>query len=161
MISWNRLERSCSTRQWYWVKAAKGHSSTEGNTTVGMLQSSDCFPIALRWLTVKWCSSANLTLILTSFVTSVPNRIDSSSKFQPNPKKKILSVRFFFCFTRYITLELCTATLQDFVEGKYSGPAIEGTSILRHATAGISHLHSLDIVHRDIKVTSMNKSIDF
>jgi len=52
---------------------------------------------------------------------------------------------------KYITLELCAATLQDFVEGKYQGPPIEAISIMRHATAGISHLHSLDIVHRDIK----------
>ncbi len=28
----------------------------------------------------------------------------------------------------------------------------DGVTILRHATAGLAHLHSLDIVHRDVKV---------
>ncbi|CAG2191335.1 ERN1 [Mytilus edulis] len=39
---------------------------------------------------------------------------------------------------RYIALELCVATLQDYVEGKVTA-------------SGIAHLHSLGIVHRDIK----------
>ena len=52
---------------------------------------------------------------------------------------------------RYIALELGVATLQDYVEDRYKGVPIDGTTILRHATAGLAHLHSLDIVHRDVK----------
>ncbi len=52
---------------------------------------------------------------------------------------------------RYIALEMGIATLQDYVEEKYRGPPIDGIDILRHATAGLAHLHSLDIVHRDVK----------
>lgn len=53
---------------------------------------------------------------------------------------------------RYIALELCAASLQDYVEGRVGNLPIDGVTILRHATAGVAHLHSLDIVHRDIKV---------
>lgn len=59
-------------------------------------------------------------------------------------------VMLFLC--RYIALELCAATLQDYIENRYTGPFIDGVTILRHATAGLAHLHSLDIVHRDVKV---------
>ncbi|EFX77192.1 hypothetical protein DAPPUDRAFT_305906 [Daphnia pulex] len=52
---------------------------------------------------------------------------------------------------KYIALELCAATLQDYVEGRYASIPIDGVTILRHATAGLAHLHSLDIVHRDVK----------
>ncbi|XP_065558599.1 serine/threonine-protein kinase/endoribonuclease IRE1-like isoform X1 [Artemia franciscana] len=52
---------------------------------------------------------------------------------------------------RYIALELCAGTLQDFIEGRYNGPAFDVKSSLRQATSGLVHLHSLDIVHRDIK----------
>jgi serine/threonine protein kinase len=38
------------------------------------------------------------------------------------------------------------------VEGRYASIPIDGVTILRHATAGLAHLHSLDIVHRDVKV---------
>ncbi len=38
------------------------------------------------------------------------------------------------------------------MEGRYASIPIDGVTILRHATAGLAHLHSLDIVHRDVKV---------
>ncbi|XP_047529274.1 serine/threonine-protein kinase/endoribonuclease IRE1 [Vanessa atalanta] len=53
---------------------------------------------------------------------------------------------------RYIALELCSATLQDYVEKKLNFECkIEAVEVLRQATLGLSHLHSMDIVHRDIK----------
>ncbi|KAJ2946162.1 hypothetical protein O0L34_g5095 [Tuta absoluta] len=53
---------------------------------------------------------------------------------------------------RYIALELCSATLQDYVENKLNFQCRIGpVEILRQATLGLSHLHSMDIVHRDIK----------
>lgn len=56
---------------------------------------------------------------------------------------------------KYIAVELCAATLQDYVEGgKLShdlASQISVLDVLRQATNGLSHLHSLNIVHRDIK----------
>eukprot|EP00095_Tigriopus_kingsejongensis_P001876 maker-scaffold70_size417918-snap-gene-2.12 protein:Tk01876 transcript:maker-scaffold70_size417918-snap-gene-2.12-mRNA-1 annotation:"hypothetical protein DAPPUDRAFT_305906" len=52
---------------------------------------------------------------------------------------------------RYIALELCAATLQDYVDGRYVNPKLDTLTILRQASQGLLHLHNLDIVHRDIK----------
>ncbi|XP_063618788.1 serine/threonine-protein kinase/endoribonuclease IRE1 [Cydia splendana] len=52
---------------------------------------------------------------------------------------------------RYIALELCSATLQDYVEKKLDHCRIDSVEVLRQATMGLAHLHSMDIVHRDIK----------
>ncbi|KAG8234700.1 hypothetical protein J437_LFUL014316 [Ladona fulva] len=54
---------------------------------------------------------------------------------------------------RYIALELCRATLKDYVENDSinSQLKIQPLHILEQATSGLQHLHSLDIVHRDIK----------
>ncbi|KAL8579389.1 hypothetical protein ACOMHN_026754 [Nucella lapillus] len=53
---------------------------------------------------------------------------------------------------RYIAVELCAATLADFVVGKtMPGPMPDMKTILYQAMNGIAHLHSLEIVHRDVK----------
>lgn len=46
---------------------------------------------------------------------------------------------------RYIALELCSATLQDYVEEKFVHENITPTKILKEAMSGLTHLHSLSI----------------
>ncbi|XP_037670210.1 serine/threonine-protein kinase/endoribonuclease IRE2 isoform X1 [Choloepus didactylus] len=63
----------------------------------------------------------------------------------------------YFCTERgpqfhYIALELCQASLQEYVENPDLdrwglGPA----TVLQQLTSGLAHLHSLHIVHRDLK----------
>ncbi|KAK8755816.1 hypothetical protein V5799_001475 [Amblyomma americanum] len=54
-----------------------------------------------------------------------------------------------FC---YIALELCEATLQDYVERPdFDRGHLDPTTLLHQAASGLHHLHSLDIVHRDVK----------
>lgn len=46
---------------------------------------------------------------------------------------------------RYIALELCQATLTDYIQGKCDINNISPLEILQQASAGLQHLHSLDI----------------
>lgn len=57
---------------------------------------------------------------------------------------------------RYIALELCQMTLAEYVYDGYNfkQPPTEKPRVLdmlKQATCGLNHLHSLSIVHRDIK----------
>ncbi|XP_067128711.1 serine/threonine-protein kinase/endoribonuclease IRE1 [Centruroides vittatus] len=52
---------------------------------------------------------------------------------------------------RYIALELCSATLSDYVEDFNFKEKLDISTVLHQASSGLAHLHSLDIVHRDIK----------
>uniref|UniRef100_A0A8B9K5K2 Serine/threonine-protein kinase/endoribonuclease IRE1 n=1 Tax=Astyanax mexicanus TaxID=7994 RepID=A0A8B9K5K2_ASTMX len=63
----------------------------------------------------------------------------------------------YFCTERdrqftYIAIELCAATLQQYVEDPacpYSN--LDPVSLLEQTMCGLNHLHSLNIVHRDLK----------
>uniref|UniRef100_A0A1A7WDJ8 Serine/threonine-protein kinase/endoribonuclease IRE1 n=1 Tax=Iconisemion striatum TaxID=60296 RepID=A0A1A7WDJ8_9TELE len=63
----------------------------------------------------------------------------------------------YFCTERdrqfqYIAIELCIATLQEYVEKKdFSRHGLEPVSLLQQTMSGLTHLHSLKIVHRDLK----------
>lgn len=107
-------------------------SGTRGVSIEGIWHTSSCYSIFLHWArsTIQVCPICILFFLLY---------LD------------FLLIKFQF---RYIALELCVASLQDYIENRYNGTAIDGITILRHATAGIAHLHSLDIVHRDVKVHS-------
>ncbi|XP_078689374.1 serine/threonine-protein kinase/endoribonuclease IRE1-like [Branchiostoma floridae x Branchiostoma belcheri] len=53
---------------------------------------------------------------------------------------------------KYIALELCAATLQQYVQNKdFERHGLEPVELLYQAVSGIAHLHSLGIVHRDVK----------
>lgn len=53
---------------------------------------------------------------------------------------------------RYIAIELCQITLQDYVNRfDEFNDKIKPLNVLEQATKGLAHLHALDIVHRDIK----------
>ncbi|KAL3837576.1 hypothetical protein ACJMK2_022924, partial [Sinanodonta woodiana] len=52
----------------------------------------------------------------------------------------------------YIALELCEGTLEDFVKDKLvNAKKLEPIELIHQTMKGLVHLHSLDIVHRDIK----------
>lgn len=53
---------------------------------------------------------------------------------------------------QYIAIELCAATLQEYVEQKdFAHLGLEPITLLHQTTSGLAHLHSLNIVHRDLK----------
>ncbi|NXT75898.1 ERN1 endoribonuclease, partial [Zapornia atra] len=52
----------------------------------------------------------------------------------------------------YIATELCSATLQEYVESpSFDRRNLDPVSVLRQTMSGLAHLHSLSIVHRDLK----------
>ncbi|XP_074540963.1 serine/threonine-protein kinase/endoribonuclease IRE1 [Halichoeres trimaculatus] len=62
----------------------------------------------------------------------------------------------YFCTERdrlftYIAIELCAATLQQYVEDPSRFPELSPITLLEQTMCGLSHLHSLNIVHRDLK----------
>ncbi|XP_037546235.1 serine/threonine-protein kinase/endoribonuclease IRE1 [Nematolebias whitei] len=62
----------------------------------------------------------------------------------------------YFCTERdrlftYIAIELCAATLQQYVEDPSCSLGLNPITVLEQTMCGLSHLHSLNIVHRDLK----------
>ncbi|NXL29725.1 ERN1 endoribonuclease, partial [Glaucidium brasilianum] len=52
----------------------------------------------------------------------------------------------------YIAIELCSATLQEYVENPdFNRSSLAPVSVLRQTMSGLAHLHSLSIAHRDLK----------
>ncbi|XP_040292016.1 serine/threonine-protein kinase/endoribonuclease IRE1 [Bufo bufo] len=53
---------------------------------------------------------------------------------------------------QYIAIELCMATLQEYVEEKdFDRHGLEPITLLEQTMSGLAYLHSLSIVHRDLK----------
>ncbi|KAJ8001333.1 hypothetical protein DPEC_G00168450 [Dallia pectoralis] len=62
----------------------------------------------------------------------------------------------YFCTERdklftYIAIELCVATLQQYVEETSCHTDLSPVTLLEQTICGLRHLHSLNIVHRDLK----------
>ncbi|XP_042247846.1 serine/threonine-protein kinase/endoribonuclease IRE1 [Thunnus thynnus] len=63
----------------------------------------------------------------------------------------------YFCTERdrqfqYIAIELCAASLQEYVERQdFDRHGLEPVMLLQQTMSGLAHLHSLNIVHRDLK----------
>ncbi|XP_069511092.1 serine/threonine-protein kinase/endoribonuclease IRE1 [Ambystoma mexicanum] len=53
---------------------------------------------------------------------------------------------------QYIAIELCAATLQEYVQLKdFNRHGLEPIDLLQQTMSGLAYLHSLNIVHRDLK----------
>ncbi|XP_014664450.1 PREDICTED: serine/threonine-protein kinase/endoribonuclease IRE1-like [Priapulus caudatus] len=61
---------------------------------------------------------------------------------------------------RYIALELCMGTVEDYVKkSDFPRDKLNPIMLLYQAASGIAHLHSLQIVHRDIKPSNILMSL--
>ncbi|CAD6191734.1 unnamed protein product [Caenorhabditis auriculariae] len=91
--------------------------------------------------------------VVSEFVRFVDREADLLRESDTHPH-----VIRYFCMEadsqfRYLALELCVASLNDFVEHREVQDKVEITQldILRQATDGLAHLHASKIVHRDMK----------
>ncbi|KAG8859750.1 bifunctional endoribonuclease/protein kinase ire1 [Tulasnella sp. 330] len=93
--------------------------------------------------------------LLQDFVTLASREVTLLQESDDHPNV----IRYYFKENRdnflYIALELCPASLADIVERPHLHSDISGSfdpkRALSQVTMGLKHLHSLKIVHRDIK----------
>lgn len=68
-----------------------------------------------------------------------------------------------FSSIRFISTEFCFGTLHDYFNpdgNQYQGPRfLSEWQILHQVTKGLDHLRSLEIVHRDMKPTSLCSTV--
>ncbi|PAV61045.1 hypothetical protein WR25_10363 isoform B [Diploscapter pachys] len=91
--------------------------------------------------------------VVSEFVRFVDREADLLRESDAHPH-----VIRYFCMEadsqfRYLALELCIATLNDYVEEERVREKVQISKVelLRQATEGLAHLHSIQIVHRDMK----------
>ncbi|CAJ0564602.1 unnamed protein product, partial [Mesorhabditis spiculigera] len=91
--------------------------------------------------------------VVSEFLRLVEREVDHLRASDTHPH-----VIRYFCMEsdsqfRYLALELCTASLHEYVEKKEVRKMIDvpAKELLRQASDGLSHLHSINIVHRDMK----------
>ncbi|GMT14573.1 hypothetical protein PFISCL1PPCAC_5870 [Pristionchus fissidentatus] len=92
--------------------------------------------------------------VLTEFLPLVDREVELLRESDSHPH-----VIRYFCMEsdsqfRYLALELCVASLYDYIEKKTTMRDlldISSEDILRQSTDGLAHLHSINIVHRDLK----------
>lgn len=93
--------------------------------------------------------------LLQDFVTLAAREVNILQESDDHPNV----IRYYFKENKdnflYIALELCPASLADIIERPNAFPEISPTfkpkAALAQVTNGLKHLHSLKIVHRDIK----------
>ncbi|RCN44710.1 hypothetical protein ANCCAN_09285, partial [Ancylostoma caninum] len=91
--------------------------------------------------------------VVSEFVRLVDREADLLRESDTHP-----NVIRYFCMEsdsqfRYLALELCVASLNDYVheQAVREKVFITSTELLRQATEGLAHLHIMQIVHRDMK----------
>jgi serine/threonine-protein kinase/endoribonuclease IRE1 len=65
--------------------------------------------------------------------------------FSKSQKMKLI----FLCF-RYFVLELCAASLGDYIQGKYQGPMPTDEQVLFQLASGLEYIHSEGILYRGV-----------
>ena len=52
-------------------------------------------------------------------------------------------------------MELASCNLEGYIAGEYQGPAISNSPLLRQVSEGLSYIHSMNGLHRNIKPTNI------
>ncbi|CAJ0959673.1 unnamed protein product, partial [Mesorhabditis belari] len=99
--------------------------------------------------------------VVSEFIRSVDREVDHLRESDTHPH-----VIRYFCKESdsqfwYLALELCIASLNDYVEQKAVRQQIDVPvkELLRQASDGLAHLHSINIVHRDMKPQNVLLSV--